>query len=150
MNTLKTGRIYGFAFGMIGVFVCFFIYLILVDFRLETPNKQEIIDAFVVLLVFSFLSIYFGERAARRIVDEDKNAYYEGGLSSIFTLASTVIICVPLTMIIHVYLLGHAFWNIPMMIFITLPFTLVFGGIPAVIIGAIFGHVIKKKLVLDN
>jgi len=145
MNTLKTGRTYGFAFGMIGIITGLIILTTLFNSGLRFLDQETLFSAIVVLLVFSIFSIYFGGRAATRIVHRGENAYFEGGISSILTICATVIISVPLVGFLQGTSFEMGIESILEMIFVYLIYCVFLGGIPAILIGTIFGAFIKRK-----
>lgn len=146
MNTLKIGQKYGLYYGLLGLVIGFLIFTGLLGGSFSFHDPTTLVAGIIVTLVFSWASMYFGGRAAKRI-HSGKNAFFEGGISSIYTLCTTIILSVPLIAFLLGPSFGLGFASIPDMIFIYLIYSVFFGGLPAILIGFLFGAFVEYKIV---
>ena len=142
----KIGEINGLGFGIIGLIAIYLILALLSeDFGVLSGLKNYTIPVFIIVS-FLLFSMYFGRKAARKILLNRSKGTIQGAISSIRTLFFSSLVFGVGVFTQELFHSGMINWEAFYIYLILLPLvSFAFGILPAVILGAIFGKIVEGK-----
>ena len=146
MNASKFGLYYGLIFGVLGIISAGIVFhLIIGELPVNKNDSTEGIFAIFTIIQFIAFGGYFGKRAAKH---SEKNPHLSI-TNGIFWAGQTLLfsaLLFDLMLFGYWFFEGILFSQFAFIILLFIPFYTIFIGIvPAVIIGSIFGYIMKRK-----